>query len=68
MLDKLTSLHEGFPIVDLSRHQCKWPVNRAHAGELHFFCGEAVQIGQPYCEEHCRKAYKVRQVASLVRA
>ncbi len=57
MLDKLTRPHEGFPLADLSRHQCKWPVNRAQAGELHLFCGEAVQSGHPYCEEHCRKAY-----------
>ncbi|MDH0125759.1 GcrA family cell cycle regulator [Brucella intermedia GD04153] len=57
MLDKLTRPHEGFPLADISRHQCKWPVNRARAGELHLFCGEVVQNGQPYCEEHCRKAY-----------
>ncbi|EEY03865.1 predicted protein [Brucella neotomae 5K33] len=57
MFDKLTSPHEGFRLADLSRRQCKWPVNRAQAGELHLFCGEAVQNGHPYCEEHCGKAY-----------
>nr|WP_235914687.1 GcrA family cell cycle regulator [Brucella tritici] len=47
----------GILLADLSRHQCRWPVNRANIGELHLFCGEAVQSGYPYCEEHCRKAY-----------
>ncbi len=48
---------EGFPLADLSRHQCRWPVNHAQDGELHMFCGETVQIGHPYCDEHCQKAY-----------
>ncbi|WP_417878507.1 GcrA family cell cycle regulator [Vibrio sp.] len=62
MLYKLTKPYEGFPLAELSRHQCKWPVNRAQTGELHLFCGEAVQSGRQYCEDHCRKAYtgKVR--------
>lgn len=25
--------HEGIPLADLSRHQCRWPVNHAHAGK-----------------------------------
>lgn len=53
MLDKLTKPHDGFPLADLSRQQCKWPVNHAQDGELHLFCGEAVQNGHSYCEMVC---------------
>lgn len=35
MLDKLTQLHEGLPLAELSHQQCKWRVNQAQAGELH---------------------------------
>ncbi|WP_247879185.1 GcrA family cell cycle regulator [Brucella sp. 6810] len=65
MFDKLTSPYEGFRLADLSRRQCKWPVNRAQAGELHLFCGEAVQNGHPYCEKHCRKAYTGRAICAV---
>ena len=68
MLDKLTKPLRGFPLADLSRHQCKWPVNRAQAGELHMFCGEAVQSGHPYCEEHCQKAYTGKAVRFVGRS
>lgn len=51
-----------FPLVDLSRHQCRWPVNHALAGELHLFCGEIVKNGHSYCGEHCQKAYTGKAV------
>lgn len=57
MLDHKPDQHTGLRLADLSRNQCRWPINHANTGELHMFCGEAVQIGHPYCDEHCRKAY-----------
>ncbi|MEL4072845.1 GcrA family cell cycle regulator [Ochrobactrum sp. GPK 3] len=48
---------EGTPLADLSRHQCRWPVNHAQDGELRMFYGEAVQNGRRYRNEHCQKAY-----------
>lgn len=26
-------------------------------GVKHFFCGEAVKPGKPYCTHHCKQAY-----------
>lgn len=37
-------------LVDLARHECKWPVNDAAPGEQHLFCG-LPSVGS-YCTHH----------------
>lgn len=39
-------------LVDLQRHQCRWPVNTPEKGGKYLFCGHAQAEGSPYCAEH----------------
>lgn len=44
-------------LLDLTERMCKWPLG--HPGEADFhFCGERAEPGQPYCADHCRRAYQ----------
>jgi hypothetical protein len=40
-------------LVDLGRHDCRWPVGSAADGR-HLMCGMPQAPGRPYCECHCR--------------
>ena len=44
-------------LLNLTERMCKWPIG--HPGEDDFhFCGAPSVAGQPYCEDHCRRAYQ----------
>ncbi len=46
-------------LLDLNDRVCRWPIN--HPGEADFhFCGEPVNVGFPYCVEHCGRAYQAQ--------
>lgn len=45
------------PLVDLGRHDCKWPVNNAAPGEMHLFCGRERLTGLPYCGHHQARSH-----------
>ena len=45
--------------LDLTERMCRWPLG--HPGEAGFhFCGVRRAAGRPYCEAHCRVAYRGR--------
>ncbi len=46
-------------LLDLNDKICKWPLG--HPGEPDFhFCGRPVNVGFPYCVEHCGLAYQAQ--------
>ena len=47
---------EGHPIMSLTRHQCRWPVNAPPRGGEHLFCGDETVPGKSYCEGHAATA------------
>jgi GcrA cell cycle regulator len=48
------SLH--LHLVDLERHQCRWPVNDYNADGEHLFCGHRVEQGSSYCPHHAARS------------
>lgn len=54
---------EPITILDRTRHQCAWPVDRPHEIGKPFVCGQAVVEGESYCGSHCRIAYVPRKRA-----
>jgi hypothetical protein len=44
----------GWTLLDLSHHQCHWPVNAPPRGGLYLFCGDRTFNGTAYCEYHHR--------------
>jgi len=47
-------------LLELSDEACRWPVGDPARSDF-FFCGAAVQIGKPYCIDHCARAYRREQ-------
>ncbi len=46
-------------LLELNDRVCRWPIN--HPGEDDFhFCGKPVNVGFPYCVEHCGRAYQAQ--------
>ncbi len=46
-------------LLELNDRVCRWPIN--HPGEADFhFCGAPVNVGFPYCVEHCGRAYQAQ--------
>jgi len=46
-------------LLELNDKICKWPLG--HPGEPDFhFCGEPINVGFPYCLEHCSVAYQAQ--------
>lgn len=50
-----TKPEHGVHLLELTG--CKWPINNAKKNELHLFCNDQKETGQPYCAAHCEKAY-----------
>jgi GcrA cell cycle regulator len=46
------------PLLDLARHECKWPVNDARSSDGHVFCAAHTEIGCNYCPEHQARAWQ----------
>ncbi|WP_064737295.1 GcrA family cell cycle regulator [Bradyrhizobium sp. Ai1a-2] len=44
-------------LMDLRKCDCRWPVGDPASPDF-FFCGGPTKSGLPYCEPHCRVAYK----------
>lgn len=44
-------------ILDLKDHHCRYPYNDVGSPDF-FFCGADVKQDKPYCETHCRQAYR----------
>lgn len=44
-------------IADLQENQCRWPIGDPQKADFHFCNGKQV-MGLPYCEHHCRVAFK----------
>lgn len=40
-----------------SRVPCQWPIGMPKQPGFHF-CGGKALYGKPYCEEHCKRAYR----------
>ncbi len=46
-------------LLDLNDKICKWPLG--HPGEPDFhFCGQPINVGFPYCLDHCSVAYQAQ--------
>ena len=46
-------------LLDLNDKICKWPLG--HPGEPDFqFCGQPINVGFPYCLNHCSVAYQAQ--------
>ena len=46
-------------LLELNDKICKWPMG--HPGEPDFhFCGDEVNLGFPYCVQHCGQAYQAQ--------
>jgi GcrA cell cycle regulator len=43
-------------LLQLNEHTCKWPIGDPLTPDF-YFCGQASNEGQPYCEFHSRRAY-----------
>lgn len=51
-------ISEPVALLDLKDHHCRWPIEKN--GET-FYCGEIPRDETvPYCQRHCRVAYKGR--------
>lgn len=54
-------------LLELNDRVCRWPIN--HPGEADFhFCGGPVNVGFPYCVEHCGRAYQAQLPRGVRRA
>lgn len=42
--------------INWSRSKCSWPIGDPKSTSFRF-CGKAVVVGKPYCNEHCFDAY-----------
>jgi Uncharacterized protein conserved in bacteria len=47
-------------IVNVGECECRFPCGDQQGAELRL-CGRKVKPGSPYCEAHCRKAFKPRK-------
>ena len=43
-------------LLELSDNTCRWPVGDPRSSRF-FFCGAQVVHNEPYCAEHCARAY-----------
>ncbi|MBT1154338.1 hypothetical protein J1C56_01905 [Aminobacter anthyllidis] len=50
----------GIPLLELARHDCRWPVNDAEKGAEHLFCGRPSAPERPYCRAHSLRAVQCR--------
>lgn len=50
----------GIPLIELARHDCRWPVNDAERGAEHLFCGRPSAPERPYCRTHALRAVQCR--------
>jgi GcrA cell cycle regulator len=46
-------------IFELRGSDCRWPLG-GMMEPVKFFCAQEAVIGQPYCDEHCKRAFTVR--------
>jgi hypothetical protein len=46
----------GLPLVRVSNHQCKWPINDPEIGQEHLFC--AMPAEGPYCDHHKQRSVR----------
>lgn len=44
-------------LADIQPGQCLWPEGDINDEEF-YFCGQPVAMNRPYCEPHCRRAYR----------
>jgi GcrA cell cycle regulator len=44
-------------IIELGYDDCRWPVASDFRGVTSHYCGERRHGTDPYCAEHCRRAY-----------
>jgi GcrA cell cycle regulator len=49
-------VEQRLSLLQLSEHTCKWPIGDPLTPDF-YFCGQASNEGQPYCEFHSRRAY-----------
>ena len=49
-------------VLELTDNTCRWPYGDPKTDEFHF-CGGKPSVGKPYCETHCRMAYRPRVAA-----
>jgi GcrA cell cycle regulator len=59
--DLAIPLKQRCTLVELNDHRCRWPVGDVGSPGF-FFCGGETIEGQPYCGEHCRRAFDPRSV------
>jgi GcrA cell cycle regulator len=44
-------------LLELTDNTCRWPVGDPRSSRL-FFCGAQAAHNEPYCAEHCARAYR----------
>ena len=49
-------VEQRLTLLQLNEHTCKWPIGDPLSPDF-YFCGQASNEGQPYCEFHSRRAY-----------
>lgn len=49
-------VEQRLSLLQLNEHTCKWPIGDPLSPDF-YFCGQASNEGQPYCEFHSRRAY-----------
>lgn len=54
-------LAERKSLVDLDRHNCRWPIGDPQMADFHF-CGKTKVPGLPYCSGHVKRAYQPPEV------
>lgn len=47
-------------LLDLNDRVCRWPIGHPDEPDFHF-CGDPVNPGFPYCNDHCLEAYQAPQ-------
>jgi GcrA cell cycle regulator len=48
----------GRSILDISKYECRYATHEDEETGAYLFCGHGVSHGKPYCEAHCRVAYR----------
>ena len=48
----------GRSILDIAKNECRYATHEDEETSAYRFCGHSVSPGKPYCEVHCRVAYR----------
>ena len=55
LADPVIPAHERKGVLDLQRHDCRWPIGDPHSKDFHF-CARRQAPGSSYCQAHLQRS------------